>query len=64
MELKKETTLIKVNDKSDSLRTTIPIEIKKLFGLKEGHKITWIYTPKNKVRIEISDSKRNDGGGG
>jgi bifunctional DNA-binding transcriptional regulator/antitoxin component of YhaV-PrlF toxin-antitoxin module len=59
----KETTLIRVNSKSESLRTTVPTEIKKIFGLKEGSKIAWFYAPKDLVRIEVSSSKRNKGGG-
>ncbi len=60
----KETTLIKVNNKSDSLRTTIPREIIKLLELKEGNKIEWFYKSKNRVGIQVSASSRNNGGGG
>jgi bifunctional DNA-binding transcriptional regulator/antitoxin component of YhaV-PrlF toxin-antitoxin module len=60
----KETTLIKVNNKSDSLRTTIPREIIKLFELQEGSKIEWFYSSKNRVSIEVPRSSRNKGGGG
>lgn len=63
MTIKKETTLIKVNNKSDSLRTTIPISIKELFELEEGSKIRWVYDRKKGLSIEIPSSTRNDGGG-
>jgi bifunctional DNA-binding transcriptional regulator/antitoxin component of YhaV-PrlF toxin-antitoxin module len=35
------TTLTKATTKSDSLRTTVPSYIVKLFELKEGDKIIW-----------------------
>jgi bifunctional DNA-binding transcriptional regulator/antitoxin component of YhaV-PrlF toxin-antitoxin module len=63
MTIKKETTLIKVNNKSDSLRTTIPISIKELYELEEGSKITWIYDRKKGLSIEIPTSSRNERGG-
>lgn len=63
MAIKKETTLIKVNNKSDSLRTTIPISIKELYELEEGSKITWIYDRKKGLSIEIPHSSRNGRGG-
>jgi len=60
----KETTLFKVNNKSDSLRTTIPREIIKLFELQEGSRIEWYYTPGHGVSIKVSDSHRERGEGG
>jgi hypothetical protein len=55
-----ETTLIKVNKNSDSLRTTIPNSITKLFELKEGEKISWEYIPKKRTCriIPISNEQR------
>jgi len=63
MTIKKETTLIKVNNKSDSLRTTIPISIKEIFELEEGSKIRWIYDRKKGLSIEIPSSNGNGRGG-
>lgn len=62
MTIKKETTLIKVNSKSDSLRTTIPISIKELYELEEGSKIRWVYDRKKGLSIEIPTSTRNGRG--
>ncbi len=39
------TTLSKANDRSDSLRTTVPTSIVKLLELEEGDKIEWILEP-------------------
>jgi hypothetical protein len=59
-----ETALIRVNNKSDSFKTTVPKWLIDLFDLKKGDSITWVYTPqKNSVRIEISPSSGNGGGG-
>lgn len=59
-----ETSLIQVNNKSDSLKTTVPKWLIDLFDLKKGDTITWIYTPqKNSVRIEIPSSNGNGRGG-
>ncbi|MCU0633199.1 MAG: AbrB/MazE/SpoVT family DNA-binding domain-containing protein [Methanolinea sp.] len=60
----KETTLFKVNNKSDSLRTTIPREIIKLFELQEGSRIEWYYTPGHGVSIRVPDPPRQRSGGG
>lgn len=60
-----KTTLIPVNNKSDSLKTTFPKWLIDYFDLKKGDEITWIYThKKNRILIEIPPSNRNNGGGG
>jgi len=62
--LTKETALIPVNKKSDSLKTTVPKWLIEAFALKRGDKITWIYSPqKNSVSIEIPAPTGNKGGG-
>ncbi|MFA5331743.1 MAG: hypothetical protein WC342_05145 [Methanoregula sp.] len=62
--LMKETALTQVNDKSDSLKTTVPKWLIDAFSLKKGDKITWIYSPeKNSVSIDIPTSSGNEGGG-
>ena len=55
------TTLSKANDRSDSLRTTVPASIVKLLELEESDKIEWILEPgKGKfiVRIQPIRSKK------
>jgi hypothetical protein len=60
----KEKALIPVNNKCDSLKTTVPKWLIEAFALKKGDKITWIYSPqKNSVSIEIPISSGNEGGG-
>jgi hypothetical protein len=62
---KLETALIQVNNKSDSLKTTVPKMLIDIFELQKGDTINWIYNPrKNSIRIEIPPSNRNNGGGG
>lgn len=39
------TTLTKANDKSYSLRTTVPKGISKQFELKEGDSLLWVIHP-------------------
>ena len=59
-----ETALSQVNNKSDSLKTTVPKWLIELFELKKGDTIKWIYKPKkNLVVIEIPISNGNDGVG-
>jgi hypothetical protein len=55
------TTLSKANDRSDSLRTTVPASIVKLLELEEKDMIEWILEPgKGKfiVRIQPIRSKK------
>lgn len=62
---KLETSLIQANNKSDSLKTTVPKLLIDLFDLKKGDTINWVYSPKkNSIHIEIPTSRRNSGGGG
>jgi len=62
--LVKVTALTPVNDKSDSLKTTVPKWLIDAFSLKKGDKITWVYSPeKNSVIIDIPISSGNEGGG-
>jgi hypothetical protein len=59
-----QTTLIQVNSKSDSLKTTVPKTLIDAFELKKGDTITWVYTPqKNIVSIDIPNSSGNNGEG-
>jgi len=48
------TTLSKANDRSDSLRTTVPAIIVKLFNLKEKGRIEWLFdVEKGKITVSI-----------
>jgi len=56
------TTLNKANATSNSLRTTVPVDIVKLYELKEGDKIEWALEVENgkiivKVRPVIEKKK-------
>lgn len=64
MPIKRETTLIRVNSRCDSLRTTIPKPILDMLGLEEGHKIKWTYSGGKRASIEVLPSNRSNGGGG
>ncbi len=44
-----ETKLTKANVTSESLRTTVPMSIRKQFGLEEGDNLVW--------KIDVSDNK-------
>lgn len=53
------TTLSKANDKSYSLRTTVPKGIVNQMDLKEGDSILWVLKPNgNKFTIIITPEKR------
>jgi len=48
------TTLNKANDKSNSLRTTVPASIVKLYELKEGDKVEWMLeVEKSKIVVKV-----------
>lgn len=54
-----KTTLTKANDKSYSLRTTVPTGIVKQLDLEEGDSILWQLVPDgNEFRIIIETEKR------
>jgi bifunctional DNA-binding transcriptional regulator/antitoxin component of YhaV-PrlF toxin-antitoxin module len=48
------TTLNKANATSNSLRTTVPVDIIKLYELKEGDKIKWdLEVEKGKIIVKV-----------
>jgi len=59
-----ETTLIRVNKKCGSLKTTVPKRLIDFYDLKNGGTITWVYTPQNdSIVIDFPNSNGNGGGG-
>jgi len=63
MKIERNSKVVRVNNKCDSLRTTIPTPIKDLLGLSCGDTITWKCSCGKKGIIEVSASNRNEGGG-
>ena len=56
------TTLTKANDKSYSLRTTVPKGVSNQLDLKEGDSIIWKLVPNGNnftIVVEISNEKDN-----
>ena len=56
-----KTTLTKAHSKSESLRTTIPMCIRKQFDLEKGDKLLWNYETKDDQLILVvkPDKKKN-----
>lgn len=57
------TKLTKANDKSYSLRTTVPKGVVQHLGLKEGDTILWKLVPSKKgdeLDVKIEPKKRSD----
>lgn len=53
------TTLSKANDRSESLRTTVPATIVKLLELKEGDRIEWNLEPaKGRFVVKVQPFKK------
>jgi|GEM_PF-2887702 hypothetical protein len=60
-----KTTLIRVNKKSGSLKTTVPKRLIDSYDLKNGGTITWIYTAQNdSIAIDFPNSNGNERVGG
>jgi hypothetical protein len=60
-----ETTLIRVNKKSGSLKTTVPKRLIDFYNLKKGGTITWVYTPQDdSIMIDLPNSNGNEREGG
>lgn len=63
-DIKKKSTVNRINNKCNSLKTTIPKSIIEALGLKPGDQLEWTANWKKGVYVQPLMSNGNDKGGG